>query len=164
MIYGPCHYGPAHPTKCKIPPLLGKEDFRLLVTGSRLYQESHQITHTFDELLPELPTDRRIVLVHGGARGFDSLAAALAKNRYGWAVEEHPANWLRYGSRQAGIRRNAHMVTLGADLCLAFPHPEGSGTQHCYNLAIRAGIPARSFMLWTIIDKLGNLEDIKWLK
>jgi hypothetical protein len=37
----------------------------------------------------------------------------------GYQIEAHPADWHRYG-RAAGHRRNAEMITLGADGCVAF--------------------------------------------
>jgi hypothetical protein len=40
----------------------------------------------------------------------------------------------------AGIYRNLHMVSLGADLCLAFIVDNSSGSSHCADAAARAGI------------------------
>jgi hypothetical protein len=85
------------------------------------------------------------VLVHGGARGADLMAAEIWELN-GGKTESHPANWNRQpdGSydKAAGFRRNAQMVMFGADLCLAF-YAEGAtnrGTAHCANLAKKAGI------------------------
>lgn len=50
-----------------------------------------------------------------------------------------PAAWEARG-RAAGPERNRRMVEAGADLVLAFPLPEGSGTQHMMKLAREAGI------------------------
>ena len=54
-------------------------------------------------------------------------------------MEGHPAEWR--GGRLCGPERNAHMVSLGADLCLAFPLPSSRGTRNCMRLAREAGIP-----------------------
>ena len=79
------------------------------------------------------------VVVHGAARGADSHADHAAMN-WGWTPERHPADWDRYG-KSAGHRRNAHMISLGADVCLAFPLGESVGTRGCMQLAEAAGIP-----------------------
>lgn len=83
----------------------------------------------------------RVILVHGAARGADSLAAAIWREA-GLPVEAHPADWDRYG-RAAGPVRNTHMVSLGAELCLAFPLGKSVGTRHCMRAAEQAGIPVR---------------------
>lgn len=56
----------------------------------------------------------------------------------------HPGNLLTY-CPGAGPRRNRHMTGLSADLCLAFPDPEGPshGTRGCMRLAKAAGIQVR---------------------
>lgn len=41
--------------------------------------------------------------------------------------------------------RNQEMVDLGADLCIAYPLPEGSGTQDCIRRAVKAKIPTLVF-------------------
>lgn len=83
-----------------------------------------------------------IILVHGAARGADSLAAEIWE-QVGLATEAHPADWEGLG-RKAGHVRNHHMVSLGADLCLAFPLGESRGTRGCMAAAHKAGIPVRN--------------------
>jgi hypothetical protein len=81
------------------------------------------------------------IVVHGGARGADTLADQVARG-WGWEPELHEVtdkDWDFYG-RSAGHRRNAHMVSLGADVCLAFPLGESRGTRGCMKLAAAAGI------------------------
>jgi hypothetical protein len=82
-------------------------------------------------------------VVHGGARGADALVDEIARN-WGWTPEVHPADWDLYG-RSAGHRRNAEMVALGADVCLAFPLGVSSGTRGCMRLAASAGIFVANF-------------------
>ncbi|MGH3753443.1 MAG: SLOG family protein [Pseudonocardiaceae bacterium] len=79
------------------------------------------------------------IVVHGGARGADRLAGDIARG-WGWTPEPHPADWARHG-RSAGFRRNAEMVTLGADVCLAFILDASRGASHTAHLADTAGIP-----------------------
>lgn len=114
---------------------------RVLITGSRDWDNPTLIA----EQLRDLPEDA--VLVHGGAKGADRMAAYGWGERWGRMVEEHPAEWNRRpdGSydRAAGYKRNEKMVNLGADICFAFlANGDGNkGTRHCANLAHKAGIP-----------------------
>lgn len=86
------------------------------------------------------------VLVHGGARGADTIAAQEFVELFGLrgTVEVHEAEWVTYG-RYAGPRRNAEMVALGADVCLAFPLGASHGTRGCMALAEAAGIPVLNY-------------------
>lgn len=97
------------------------------------------------------------ILVSGGARGGDRIAARLWRG-WGGQVDEHPvtpAQWQH--SRAAGYRRNAAMVATvkaaGDGECLAIiarctaagcPKTEPHGTHgavHCAGLAEAAGLP-----------------------
>lgn len=130
---------------------------RLLVTGSRHYSDVEIVRRwlhnafeylsveeweeiSFNEVNVVLPSSERVVLVHGGARGLDSLAATLWSMHGGGSVEAHPADWEKHG-KAAGPIRNQEMVNLGADLCLAFPLGESRGTRDCIYRALLAGIP-----------------------
>jgi hypothetical protein len=62
----------------------------------------------------------------------------------GFTPEPHPADWKRHG-RAAGPIRNAEMVALGADVCLALPIGLSPGTRGCIDLAEAAGIPVRCY-------------------
>jgi hypothetical protein len=117
-------------------------DYRVLVTGSREWAELAPVWGPLKDACDTHGTDR-IIIVHGGARGADALAAEYAST-YGMRSEPHPARWHEFG-KSAGFRRNAEMVALGADLCLAF-YKQGAGnkgTDHCAKLAEAAGIPVR---------------------
>jgi hypothetical protein len=103
-----------------------------------------------DTLLEAHRTGKELVVVHGGARGADSMAEQWAR-QIGVRTEVHRANWKRDGMR-GGFKRNEEMVNLGADRCLAFgmpcdKHPSQPphithGTDHCLRLATNAGIPS----------------------
>lgn len=99
----------------------------------------------------------RLVVVHGTAKGADTLADEWVRR---WSdssalqvtAERHPANWAHHHG-QAGYLRNAAMIRRGAALWLAFlmpcdkpgcdrPQPHDShGATHCAEVAADAGIP-----------------------
>lgn len=108
--------------------------YRILVTGSREWDDEN-IIH---EALLEWGSPPDITLVSGGARGADRIAEKLAL-KMGWKVEVHPAKWEDFGN-QAGYIRNAEMVKLGADLCLAFRKNLSKGTGSTADMAEAAGI------------------------
>lgn len=94
---------------------------RILITGSRTWTDRTVIAHAISAYLHSVGTSIGAawpfpIVVHGGARGADQLADAVARS-WGWTPERHPADWDRHG-RAAGFQRNAAMVALGADVCL----------------------------------------------
>ena len=105
---------------------------RILVTGSRDWQDPVTI---IDALIDEF--ESKAVLVHGGASGADFMAAKVW-TKAGMPAEPHPADWSK--GRGAGYERNAEMVALGADVCLAFIRDESKGATHTAELAQKAGI------------------------
>ena len=118
------------------------ETFRVLVTGSREWDDTQELRYAL--IHATAPRLDSAVIVHGACpSGADAMAGEWASD-YGVRVEEHPADWDGYG-KAAGFRRNAEMVSLGADLCLAF-YKQGAGnkgTDHCASQAEKAGIPVR---------------------
>lgn len=77
------------------------------------------------------------VIIHGDARGADTLADAWAQ-RHKVAVVSFPANWEKDG-RSAGNKRNQQMLDVGRpDLVVAFPG--GAGTADMVKRALAAGV------------------------
>lgn len=109
---------------------------RILVTGSRAWNSVQIIRETLARLREAYPD---AVLVHGAARGADQIAEHVW-DAWGLPVEGWPAQWDRYGNR-AGYVRNATMVRLGADVCVAFIRNGSAGATMCADLAGKAGIP-----------------------
>lgn len=113
---------------------------RVIVTGSRRW--FHNDGAIYDALWKVYRERGAFHLAHGAcATGADALAVKwflIAGKYLGCTIEAFPANWDR--GPQAGPERNRRMVEAGADLVLAFPLPEGSGTQHTMTLAREAGI------------------------
>jgi hypothetical protein len=122
---------------------------RILITGSRQWTDVPRLRGILiQELAKAIQTDDPwITFVHGACpSGADRIASEFI-NRINMSgtdypsEEPHPADWDRFG-KSAGFRRNAEMVSLGADLCIAFIVPGRSrGTENTVKLARAAGIP-----------------------
>ncbi|MFI6793645.1 SLOG family protein [Nonomuraea sp. NPDC050383] len=156
--------------------------YRILVTGSRSWTDWSTVWTALEDAIEQAHQQghREYVIVHGGAQGADRIAADFCEDQAGWydnadqtlAVEHHPADWAtcaptcRPGHRRArrdgttycptaGLRRDAAMVALGANVCIAFIDPctkpgcrkikpHGShGASHTADLAENAGILVR---------------------
>lgn len=111
---------------------------RVLVTGSRLWPDKHAVWEALDELRVLSPDG--LTVVHGDCpNGADAFARAWCGVHVDVTEERHPADWDQHGKR-AGFIRNAEMVALGADACIAFIYRESAGATHTATLAERAGI------------------------
>src|ERR1700733_5955180 len=128
-------------------------EYRILVTGSRSWTDYLAIENALHDAYFAAQTvpgwTVRVVVVHGACpKGADAMADQIARDmkEAGMAVEieRHPADWNRHG-KSAGFIRNAGMVALGANLCLAFIKDRSRGATHCTDLAAKAGIEVRRF-------------------
>lgn len=114
---------------------------RILVTGSRDWEDSAAIDTAIQGVIGNQWGPHTVV--HGDCpTGADRQADHWARYR-GLEVETHPADW-SIGKR-AGFVRNAEMVALGADVCLAFIKADSKGASMTARLAEEAGIPTRRF-------------------
>ena len=125
--------------------------YRVLVTGSRDWEDIPTLRRALNDVLTELPNlATPVVIVHGDCpNGADRQASLWVRDAQGGPLfdvteEKHPANWGLEGKR-AGFIRNARMVNLGADLCLAFIRNGSRGASHTASLAEEAGIPVRRY-------------------
>lgn len=94
-----------------------------------------------EKRLRELPRGTRIL--HGGARGADTLAAGIAR-MVGLDVQEFRADWT-LGAR-AGIVRNLEMLDADPDLVLAFWDGQSRGTGHVIGESRARGIALEIFL------------------
>lgn len=150
--------------------------YRVLVTGSRGWPHVDAV-HTALATLERLRESQPMLLVHGACpRSPDTIADRWVKHsRAAWPgtgsawlePEVHEADWLRYGVR-SGFVRNAEMVALGADVCLAFigrcttarcrdnSVHDSHGASHCADLAERVGITTVRYRV-AELDRVGDL-------
>ncbi|MFE5591476.1 SLOG family protein [Streptomyces sp. NPDC056549] len=130
--------------------------YRLLVTGSRDWTDRAAIRNALATYTSADELRQPLTIVHGHCpTGADAIADMWCLTRR-VTVERHPAKshpTQDFGPWPgAGPRRNRYMVSLGADLCLAFLSPCTSircrrpgfhyshGASGCALLAAEAGI------------------------
>lgn len=125
---------------------------RLLVCGTRTLRThdlrtraAEAITAAFRETAPGS------VLIHGGARGVDTLAGFMAAQWRHVFVEVvcFPADWVQHG-RYAGPIRNADMLSIGRPTRWLAVHTDyrlGRGTADMVRRLCAAGVPGRAVLL-----------------
>jgi SLOG family YspA-like protein len=109
---------------------------RLLICGARDWTDRFIV----DMVLANYPPGT--VVIHGAARGADTIAGELGK-AMGFEVEPYPADWKKYG-RAAGPIRNQQMLDEGKPTELvAFNNDlrHSNGTHDMLTRARRAGLP-----------------------
>lgn len=110
----------------------------VLICGSRGWNEREPIERELHTL------DRNTLIVHGAARGADTLAGEIAME-LGFEVMACPADWKRYG-KAAGIVRNKQMLDeYRPQLVIAFVRSiaNSPGSMHTINTARKMGIATR---------------------
>lgn len=129
---------------------------RIAVTGGRDYADVDAVAAA----LVALRSDA--TLVHGAARGLDTMAASLWGS-WGRALDPFPADWhgpcdptfCRHAARDggycpaAGPRRNAAMVASGLHLLIAWPGGDGTWdmTERCADAGVRVLLHAPAYLI-----------------
>lgn len=109
---------------------------RVLICGDRNWNDKESIGKTIDSL-EKKPT----TIIHGGAKGADSLGAECASER-GIPIIKFPAEWTKYG-KSAGYVRNQQMLHEGKpNLVIAFNDNiiNSKGTKMMMELARKSNI------------------------
>jgi len=110
-------------------------EVKILITGDRNYKNVWAIYDVLSKY------DRDSIIIHGGARGADTLADTVAKSLGFKDVVCFPADWKKYG-RGAGPVRNRQMLDENPNLVIAF-HDDienSKGTKDCKEEAEKRGI------------------------
>ena len=107
---------------------------RVLVCGGRDFSDRMMLNEHLDTMHAAQPFT---VIIHGDARGADTLAKEWALSR-GVKHLAFPADWTQHG-KAAGPIRNTRMLVEGQpDKVVAFPG--GAGTANMVDQARRAGV------------------------
>ena len=114
-----------------------KEEFRVVVAGSRDFSDYSRLSAELDKLLAG---KTNITIISGTADGADKLGEQYARE-HDLKIEQFPANWERFG-KSAGHIRNEHMV-LVADAVVAFWDSKSPGTKHLIDFARRTNTPCK---------------------
>lgn len=111
--------------------------FRVIVTGSRTFNDYHLLCEKLDKVFAKRkPTS----IVCGEAKGADSLGRKYAEE-HRIPINSCPADWEKH-KKQAGYIRNETMAK-NADACIAFWDGSSAGTKHMIDTASRMGLQVR---------------------
>lgn len=113
-----------------------------MVSGSRDYDDYEFIRDSIEDAAGN---HREVVIIHGAARGADSLANEVAEE-YGFTIESYPADWSL--GKKGGSVRNAEMLMKNIDIALFFLHPESAnvGTRDAVKKALLMDVSSRYFL------------------
>lgn len=117
---------------------------RVLITGSRGWENREHIAFVLGALWQRYGDD--LTIVHGAARGADSIAESICQAR-GIKTEQHPVTQAEWDAepRKAAMLRNQRMVDSGVDLCVGFLLDGSPGTTAQIAMAQRAGVITRVY-------------------
>ena len=108
---------------------------RILICGDRNYQDWIKVQEYLDTI------SRTTIIIHGGAKGADSLAGNLATSLK-MKVIKFPADWDKYG-KAAGVLRNQQMLDEGHPDLVVYFHKDienSKGTRDMLKRATDSGI------------------------
>jgi hypothetical protein len=119
-------------------------DMNVLVCGDRNWDNKEAIMRQLRKIRE---TYDWVVLIHGGARGADTLAAEAARELEFDAIIECPAKWKSEG-RPAGPKRNSRMLIFRPKRVLAFHEniAKSKGTKNMIELAKKNGIKVKLYV------------------
>lgn len=117
----------------------------VIVCGSRTFTDYPLLRRKLDRLLA---TVKDPLIVHGGAKGADALAAKYAE-WYWYEQSIYHADWEHYG-KSAGPRRNKDMIEgvlsvagRKRSVLIAFHLNNSPGTRHAIDYATERGMKVK---------------------
>lgn len=115
---------------------------RVLICGSRGWKDPRPIDTILAgcDVISE-GANEKLVVIHGGARGADTLAETLAK---GWRAEviREDADWKKYGVAAGAIRNKKMLDDHQPDAVYAFrSYGKSNGTDDMVTQARKRGVP-----------------------
>ena len=117
--------------------------FYLIVAGSRSFIDYELMESKLNHFLVNV--SKPVVIIHGGARGADTLAGRYA-SEHKLECKVFPADWDTLG-KSAGYVRNRRMHAYIANAsdrgCVCFWDGESRGTTHNFKLAEEFSNPLR---------------------
>ena len=123
---------------------------KVLIGGTRHAKATHGPA-VWNVIAKEVPVPGDMTVIHGGARGVDAIADAIARGYLMLPPERIivcPADWETHGKAAGPIRNEQMLVEHQPDLVLAFPstlHPS-RGTNDMVLRAKRHGV--RTVVTW----------------
>ena len=119
-------------------------EFRVLVCGGRDYDDRERLFRVLDEALQAATlSGKTFTLVHGGARGADSLSHVWATDRKitdkGGVVRVYEADWETHGRAAGPIRNKLMLTSEQPHVIIGFKG--GRGTAHMIRIGKEAGVP-----------------------
>ena len=127
--------------------------FRVIIAGSRDYNNYEKLRNYCDNYLHEHLKNDEVIIISGHTKGADYLGERYAIER-GLKFEIFPALWNIHG-KKAGMLRNIEMARI-ADALITFPciGSENKGTLHMLKTAQKFRLPEI-----TVVDYMYNLFD-----
>ena len=103
---------------------------RILICGDRDYKDWLKVQDYLNTI------SRTTIIIHGGARGADSLAGNLATSLK-MKVIKFPAEWDKYG-KAAGVLRNQQMLDDGHPDLVVYFHKDLENSKGTKDMVTRA--------------------------
>jgi hypothetical protein len=113
---------------------------RLIVCGTRTFTDRDLLFRKLDAFTAKLDK-KKLTIIHGGAKGADTLANDWAFHRMVHMLVFH-ADWDKHG-KAAGPMRNKEMINAEPDALVAFWDGKSPGTRSMIALAYQAKLKVK---------------------